>query len=308
MISPLYFHIIGDTIMTIIASILILFIICFYLFTHFVVTHTTFWKLKIQLRKWTKSLYYILTFGILIAIYFRIGATDDIYINSDIDFDSKTFCLNIYARLWDILLFFFLYDIASNDNSDKYVLFLRPFAYDKNLDDYECLQKIRNAVSSHIILRVGNPNSIFSFRIGVETYFLPTIDWKSELQELIEHSRQVIVVLGSSEGVLWEVFNNIEHSHKYIYYIDNTNDLEYILNSQYCYDFKDTFIIRFLSSLSSMNVEEVFPDKHCAFTVYDGAVYYSNDISKVIRLKRKTIGTKGIKQWQIHNDNDQTFL
>lgn len=80
LISPLYIYIIGDTILATIASILILFITCFYLFTHFVVTQTTLWKLKIQLRKATKKLYYLLTFGILIAMYFRIGTTNDIYI------------------------------------------------------------------------------------------------------------------------------------------------------------------------------------------------------------------------------------
>ena len=306
-LTPLYYYYIEDTVMTIAASIMIVLIICLYVFTYFIITHTRFWKLKIQLRDWTSRIYYMLAFATVIVTWIRFGTISDIC-RENVAFNIKNIVIQFYSRAYDILFFIFMYKVFTEEKSNKYILFLRPFGYDKNLDDYECLQKIRSAVSGCTILRVGNPNKLFSFRIGVVTYFLPTVDWQSELKELIEHAKEVVIVLGSTEGVLWEVFNNIEHADKYIYYIDNTDDLEYILNAKYCYDFKDTFIVKFLSSLSSMNIEDISPEKHCAFTVSDGSVYFSNDISKIIRLKRKTIGTKGIRQWQIPNDSGQAFL
>ena len=101
----------------------------------------------------------------------------------------------------------------------KYALYLRSFnddnkvTLDTDLSDFYKSQNIE-------IIQVADPSNV-SYRKSFQgkNLFLLSADWKKELAFCIKNAEQIILCLGTSEGVQWEMYSNIQHVDKYLFYV-----------------------------------------------------------------------------------------
>ena len=107
------------------------------------------------------------------------------------------------------------------------ILFLRTFSFDKKNKYIE--DTIKAIATQNDVLTIGNPKTIFRKTIG-KTLYLPTINWKKWLDYYILKATKVILVVDNSEGVLWEMFEHINHLNKYIFIVPDKSVLMDILN------------------------------------------------------------------------------
>lgn len=107
----------------------------------------------------------------------------------------------------------------------QYALYLRSFNDDRkvkldtNLSDFYKSQNIE-------IIQVADPSKA-SYRKSFQgkNLFLLSADWKKELAFCIKNAEQIILSLGTSEGVQWEMYSNIQYVDKYLFYVPNKSIL-----------------------------------------------------------------------------------
>lgn len=281
----LSYKMVVSIILLLMVSTIVLFILATLVFRR-----TNKWIIKIYLRRCVYISYYLtILIPCVVALIFLVWRFFGEGFNYFTDF-QYSICF-AWGKVSGIVLIMciggLLLTMRKEYDVNRFVLFLRCFKYDRELRDAKILSKISTSYSDYryTVMKIGDPNTIFSPRFDVDTYYLPTDDWKSELKKLIERSKYVVTALETSDGVLWEVFNNLEYSSKYIYYIYDFNKIEEILSSSYCRKFQNVFVVRFLANISKYNSENSLPLEHCAFMYRDGIIYYSDDISSLIKVQ-----------------------
>lgn len=103
------------------------------------------------------------------------------------------------------------------------IVVLRSFMYDDDIKYKNTLENL-NKISGKInlnVMYIGNPNKLFNFISDCKCYFLPSVDWQSEVSHLIKEANMVFCYLGVSEGILWELLNHKDEWDKFLFYIDN---------------------------------------------------------------------------------------
>jgi len=108
------------------------------------------------------------------------------------------------------------------------IVYLRSFTIDQTDLDVTILKQLTSFKDKNCchLLKVGNPNELFA-PVPYTTYYLPTTNWKKSVSKLIRFAKVIFVVMGSSEGLCWEILQHKEYWDKYIFYIPNEDVLHY---------------------------------------------------------------------------------
>lgn len=108
------------------------------------------------------------------------------------------------------------------------IVYLRSFAIDQTNLDIAILKQLTSFKDKNrcCLLKVGNPKELFT-PAPYTTYYLPTTNWKRSIGKLIRFAKVIFVVMGSSEGLCWEILQHKEYWDKYIFYIPNEDVLHY---------------------------------------------------------------------------------
>ena len=105
------------------------------------------------------------------------------------------------------------------------VLYLRSFEVDNSALSEKCLVEIDEfrRKNNYNFIKVGNPNSIFE----MDSYYLPTTNWKFHVDKLIRSHKMIFVILGKTQGLAWEVIKHEEYWPKYVFYVPDKAILDY---------------------------------------------------------------------------------
>lgn len=118
----------------------------------------------------------------------------------------------------------------SKRHSKRMILFLRSFAYDKSPDEANLYATISNDLSGEVeILRIGNPNSLMDLATGYYTYYLTTPKWQKQVSDLLNRTIFSVLVIDTTNGVLWEMYNHKNLWHKFIFYVSRDVDFKKII-------------------------------------------------------------------------------
>ena len=109
-----------------------------------------------------------------------------------------------------------------------YILFLRSFQYDERAHE---IISILNEVGGNNIIKIGNPNSIFSKDLS-DVLYLPTLHWKRSLNYYISRARHICIVIDYTQGVVWEMFNHLDVINKSLYIVPSLEALSALLCSE----------------------------------------------------------------------------
>ena len=251
------------------------------------------------LRLITLSLWFITSIG-MIAMVISLGFASTIKL---IDYDAIYVFGKWYAStvatvafgtlLWgafSIISFkkiysdfhFFFYE------KENYLLFLRSFVFDKNEKTIELPLK----EAGMPILKIGDPKTFFPKGIG-DVFYLPSHDWRPQLDYYIKHARYIFSVVDATEGVLWEMFNHMDSMPKFIYYV---SDKKALVNIQ-----QEAQLAKFASTALMFCIKKIeFDDSitQCAFCIRGGVCLYS-DASTIIQYVTKGIFSSRIKSFDI---------
>lgn len=171
----------------------------------------------------------------------------------------------------------------------NFVFFLRSFRLDNSVEG-DVISAINDGLNYTMknrlrVLRIGNPSlTMYDSIFATDTFFLPTHDWQPVVRRYINDSKAVVVLInvpkseetaeGDSiqftQGVIWELYNNIEQREKFIYCIDkisNQKSSEYLalLDEEK----KDHTLTKCVVSLLDYAQSAIFEEDRCVFT-YDG--------------------------------------
>jgi hypothetical protein len=151
------------------------------------------------------------------------------------------------------------------------ILYLRSFEIDNSLLNERCMIDIQEFTEScnYNLIKVGNPNSIFE----MNSYYLPTTNWKYHVNNLIRSHKMVFVVLGKTQGLAWEVIRHQEYWAKYVFYVPDKTTLDYWIKLT-----SDDGNIKLSNILSKIELE----NEGVAFCIENNISYYSESICDVV--------------------------
>lgn len=247
------------------------------------IKHTSLFKVKIILRKSV----YIYLYICIVIIY--LGSCH-VYLDYGNDIplakvDSLIYFVairssDIYIVVGIILSGYFAFKTYT---AKHYNLYLRNFVYDYESRENDCIKLMRK-VSRRDVLRIGNPNTLFSLDFNCTTFYLPEIDWQKEVSKLIDKACICFIVLDVSDGVMWEACNHLHNKNKFVYHISDAKKIDQIsvklknhtdVNS--AQDFAK-YIDLIKDNIPANNVS-------CyTFVIRDNAIYCSHDVKSIMRF------------------------
>ena len=171
----------------------------------------------------------------------------------------------------------------------NFVFFLRSFRLDNTVES-DVISAINDGLNYTMknrlrVLRIGNPSlTMYDSTFGTDTFFLPTHDWQPVVRKYINDSKTVVVLINIpkseetaevssvqfTQGVIWELYNNIEHRDKFIYCIDkisNQKSADYL--AMLDEEKKGHTLTKCIVSLLDHAQSTTFEEDRCVFT-YDG--------------------------------------
>lgn len=158
------------------------------------------------------------------------------------------------------------------------ILYLRSFEIDNSLLSEKCISEIEKfrRQYNYNFIKVGNPNSIFE----IDSYYLPTTNWKYHVDKLIRSHKLIFVVLGKTPGLAWEVIKHEEYWSKYVFYVPDKTTLDYwikLTNNE-----GNTKLSNILSDIELKN-------NGIAFCIENNIPYYSESINHVVLAHEKGV-------------------
>ena len=102
---------------------------------------------------------------------------------------------------------------------NKYVLYLRAFKSDDDI----LYNKVAKSIDKMPLMRIGNPNKEESE--DTNEHWLPMSNWKFFLKFYIARAKAIVIAISLTEGVIWEVVQNMKHLNKCIIYFSSYNEL-----------------------------------------------------------------------------------
>jgi len=102
---------------------------------------------------------------------------------------------------------------------NKYVLYLRAFKSDDDI----LYNKVAESIDKMPLMRIGNPNKEESE--DTNEHWLPMSNWKFFLKFYIARAKAIVIAISLTEGVIWEVVQNMKHLNKCIIYFSSHNEL-----------------------------------------------------------------------------------
>lgn len=284
-----------------IAAILLLLILL--LTSYIIIKYTSLFKIKIILRR---SVYiYIWLCLSIICVGSIITAYD---CKNSIPLIGTDILIYLTAvRACDIYmmaaLFFNIYIVLREYTNRYYNLYLRNFVYDRESSKNNCIELIRE-VSNRDVLRIGNPNTLFSLDPNCATFYLPKTNWQEEVSKLIYKAGMCFIVLDVSDGVMWEACYHLPDKNKFIYHISDAKKID-----QICVKLKNHTTVNNVQEFAKyINlIKDNIPANNIScytFVIRDNAIYCSHDIKSIIRFwqsGKRQILTDDIIMIEHHN-------
>lgn len=174
--------------------------------------------------------------------------------------------------------------VFSNYYKPYYILFLRRFIKDDQSQVIACLDALTHNGSGYDVMKIGDPNTLFSHSDLYDTVYLTSVDWQAHLREHIKCAKLVFSVVDTSEGVIWEMTSNTEFLNKYIYCLpdwENVDEIKKKLNEHASQDGVLNHRLQyFLSSLQAQGTKEMV-----LFAFEDDKVVYTNNLKAAVDYK-----------------------
>lgn len=163
------------------------------------------------------------------------------------------------------------------------ILYLRSFDIDNSLLSEKCISEIEKfrRQYNYNFIKVGNPNSIFE----IDSYYLPTTNWKYHVDKLIRSHKLIFVVLGKTPGLTWEVIKHEEYWPKYVFYVPDKTTLDYWIKLT-----NNEGNIIFANTLSNIELK----NNGIAFCIENNIPYYSESIYHVVLAHEKGVHESNI--------------
>ena len=157
------------------------------------------------------------------AIILIIRTNIVVWLNCSVNSD-RIFLGSIYLIVLGGVFLLFLQKIVEKGiltfAVTKYVLFLRAF---KN-DDKKLFKRISNSIGNVPLMKIGDPNE--AENDDIKEHWLPMSNWKFFLKFYISKAKATIIAISSTEGVIWEVIQNMKHLNKCVFYYASVYELE----------------------------------------------------------------------------------
>lgn len=154
----------------------------------------------------------------------------------------------------------------------KYILFLRAFKDDDTL--LSLYDKISTTVKDIPLIKIGNPNKLESSNNN--EHWLPLSNWKFFLKYYISRAKAIVTVVSSTDGLIWEIVENMKYLNKSIIYFSSLEEL---------LEFKKKLLSFDKANLGTMisSVEMVIKNQHKenAFVIQHSKVYMG-DVCQLI--------------------------
>lgn len=189
----------------------------------------------------------------------------------------SVFVIPIYQEKKRVYLF-------SNYCKPYYILFLRRFIKDGNPQVQECLDALLHNTSGLSIMQIGNPQTLLFSSSSYDTVYLPSTNWKPYLKKYINCARLVFSIIDTSEGVIWEMVENVEHLKKYIYCIldwEQIDEIKRRLNEHT--SLNGELNIKFQRFLSYMQAQEAKEMTMVAFE--SNKIIYTSNMMAMLEYK-----------------------
>lgn len=156
------------------------------------------------------------------------------------------------------------------------VLYLRSFEVDNSALSEKCLVEIDEfrRKNNYNFIKVGNPNSIFE----MDSYYLPTTNWKFHVDKLIRSHKMIFVILGKTQGLAWEVIKHEEYWPKYVFYVPDKAILDYWIKLM---DHEGN------KKLSTILNDIEVKNNGVAFYIENNVAFYSESIYHVVLAHEK---------------------
>ena len=103
----------------------------------------------------------------------------------------------------------------------RYVLFLRAFKDDDNIQ--YIYDDILQAINYIPVVKIGNPNNTEGENIN--EHYLPLSNWKFFLKFYISKAKAIIIVASSTDGIIWEMMQNMKYLNKCIIVFTSLDEL-----------------------------------------------------------------------------------
>lgn len=201
-----------------------------------------------------------LLFSIALIIYIIV----DIWFNcEDISFEYGS----VLLVLSSVYLFYLLYNDIKKGiltfAKFRYVLFLRAFKDDESISN---LYKIPMYFNDIPLMKIGDPHKSESENIN--EHWLPLSNWKFFLKFYIYRARAIITIVSSTDGLTWEIEQNIKYLNKCVICFTSPNDL--IEFKEYLLSINDSKLEVLINS-----IDEVIKNKQYgnAFVVQGNKIY-----------------------------------
>lgn len=156
------------------------------------------------------------------------------------------------------------------------ILYLRSFEIDNSLLSEKCISEIEKfrRQYNYNFIKVGNPNSIFE----IDSYYLPTTNWKYHVDKLIRSHKLIFVVLGKTPSLAWEVIKHEEYWPKYVFYVPDKAILDYWIKLM---DHEGN------KKLSTILNDIEIKNNGVAFYIENNVAFYSESIYHVVLAHEK---------------------
>lgn len=159
--------------------------------------------------------------------------------------------------------------------SKRYALYLRSFKDDIKTPFDNSLSEFYKSKGLEII-QVADPSKVsYNKLFQGKNLFILSPDWKKELSYCIEHAEHITLCIGSSKGVQWEMYSNLQHLDKYLFYVPDKAALLELIN-QTNQDYANTPVAEAIKELCQLNMPTFY------FVIRDNKCYYSDDFETLI--------------------------
>lgn len=199
--------------------------------------------------------------------------------------------IEIYKSMRRVYLF-------SNYYKPYYFLFLRRFIKDDQPQVKKCLDALIHNRAGYDVMKIGDPQTLFSHSNLYDTVYLTSTDWQTHLRKHIGCAKLVFSVIDTSEGVIWEMIENTDYLDKYIYcmsdweHVDDVKKklnehptLDGVLNHKFQY---------FLGSLQGQGIKDMV-----LFTFDNGKVVYTGNLDAMIDYKLTTKWSEDLREMEV---------
>ena len=121
--------------------------------------------------------------------------------------------------------------------TSDYILYLRPFKHDNSYFEQKT-KHITDELSKYTgykVVSIGNPKLIEQTIDKNSAIYIINNQWKSKITKLKQQAKLIIIQLGDSEGIKWELKNTLDNVDKTLYIIQNKEQLD-IFKEHLCND------------------------------------------------------------------------